>query len=177
VQARLTIDNTHDSLLTTLFTAEYAGYFDVFLDGLSAMLLPLPLGGSPNHFRTSILRRVGGWDSYNVTEDADLGLRLARLGYRTEMIASRTHEEAPAQLGLWLKQRTRWMKGWMQTWAVHMRSPGRLLRELGLKGFVGMQLIVLGNVAAALLHPFFLFGLLILWAAGYGLGATMTGPA
>jgi glycosyltransferase XagB len=177
VQARLTIDNTHDSLLTTLFTAEYAGHFDVFLDGLSAMLLPLPLGGSPNHFRTSILRRVGGWDSYNVTEDADLGLRLARLGYRTEMIASRTHEEAPAQLGLWLKQRTRWMKGWMQTWAVHMRSPGRLLRELGLKGFVGMQLIVLGNVAAALLHPFFLFGLLILWAAGYGLGATMTGPA
>jgi len=167
VQARLTIDNTMDSWLTALFTAEYAGHFDVFLDGLAAMLLPLPLGGSSNHFRTSVLRNVGGWDAYNVTEDADLGLRLARLGFRTEMIASSTHEEAPAEFGPWLKQRTRWMKGWLQTWAVHMRSPRKLLRELGVRGFTGMQLIVLGNVAAGLVHPFFLFGLLVAWAAGY----------
>jgi cellulose synthase/poly-beta-1,6-N-acetylglucosamine synthase-like glycosyltransferase len=143
------------------------GHFDVFLDGLSALLLPLPLGGSSNHFRTSILRKVGGWDAYNVTEDADLGLRLARLGYRTETIASSTHEEAPAEFGPWLKQRTRWLKGWMQTWAVHMRSPLKLLRELGPNGFFGMQLVIGGNVLAALVHPFFLIFLLITLTTGY----------
>jgi len=166
VQARLTIDNTEDGWLAALFTAEYAGHFDVFLDGLSALLLPLPLGGSSNHFRTSVLRKVGGWDAYNVTEDADLGLRLARFGFRTRMIASTTHEEAPARFKPWLKQRTRWMKGWMQTWAVHMRSPRRLMRELGPRGFFGMQLIILGNVVAALVHPLFLLTLIASIATG-----------
>ncbi len=83
MQARLCVDNTADSLLARLYTAEYAGQFDVFLPGIAALHLPLPLGGSSNHFRTDILREVGGWDAYNVTEDADLGLRLARFGYRT----------------------------------------------------------------------------------------------
>ena len=98
-----------------MFTAEYAGQFDVFLDGLSAFGLPLPLGGSSNHFATAVLREVGGWDAWNVTEDADLGMRLARFGYRTAMIASTTHEEAPARFSPWLRQRTRWFKGWMRT--------------------------------------------------------------
>ena len=114
VQARLTIDNTVDGWLARLFTAEYAGQFDVFLPGLAVMGLPLPLGGSSNHFRTATLRAAGAWDPYNVTEDADLGMRLARLGYRTATIASTTHEEAPARLGAWLRQRTRWFKGWMR---------------------------------------------------------------
>jgi cellulose synthase/poly-beta-1,6-N-acetylglucosamine synthase-like glycosyltransferase len=155
VQARLCIDNTDDSWLTRLFTAEYAGQFDVFLGGLAALHLPLPLGGSSNHFRTATLRKIGAWDAYNVTEDADLGMRLARLGYRSGLIASTTYEEAPAALGPWLRQRTRWLKGWIQTWSIHMRQPLRLKRELGLPGFLTLQLIVGGNVLAALVHPLF----------------------
>lgn len=166
VQTKLCIDNTDDSWLARLFTAEYAGQFDVFLPGLAALHLPLPLGGSSNHFRTEILREVGGWDSYNVTEDADLGMRLARFGYRSNMIGSTTYEEAPARIGAWLRQRTRWFKGWIQTWLVHMREPRRLLRELGLAGFLTFQLIVGGNALAALVHPLFMAGLIYSAANG-----------
>lgn len=155
VQAPLCIDNTADSWLTRIFTAEYAGQFDVFLPGLAAWHLPLPLGGSSNHLRTATLREIRAWDPYNVTEDADLGMRLARFGYRSAMIGSTTYEEAPAHFGPWLRQRTRWFKGWMQTWLVHMRQPIRLLRDLGLSGFITFQLIVGGNVLAALVHPIF----------------------
>jgi cellulose synthase/poly-beta-1,6-N-acetylglucosamine synthase-like glycosyltransferase len=155
VQARLTIDNTADSWLTRIFTAEYAGLFDVFLPGLAAWRLPLPLGGSSNHFRRAVLLQIGAWDPYNVTEDADLGMRLARLGYHTGVIRSTTYEEAPAGFHPWLRQRTRWFKGWMQTWLVHMRSPVLLARELGWKGFLVFQLLVGGTVLAALIHvPF-----------------------
>ena len=98
------------------------------------------------------MRGIGAWDPYNVTEDADLGMRLARFGYRTAVIASTTYEEAPVEIGQWLKQRTRWFKGWMQTWLVHMRAPLRLLRELGLMNFIVFQLLVGGSVLAALLH-------------------------
>jgi glycosyltransferase XagB len=114
VQARLTIDNTDDGWLARLFTAEYAGLFDVLLPGLARRRLPLPLGGSSNHFRTAALRAVGGWDAYNVTEDADLGMRLARYGYGVAVIGSTTYEEAPARIAPWLRQRTRWFKGWMR---------------------------------------------------------------
>jgi cellulose synthase/poly-beta-1,6-N-acetylglucosamine synthase-like glycosyltransferase len=173
VQARLTIDNTADSWLTRLFTAEYAGLFDVFLPGLAAWQLPLPLGGSSNHFRTSVLRRIGGWDPYNVTEDADLGMRLARFGYRTAIIPSTTHEEAPARFGPWLRQRTRWFKGWMQTGLVHMRSPRRLAGELGWAGFVVFQLLVGGTVLAALVHSLLavelVWGLATAWLQGAGI--------
>jgi cellulose synthase/poly-beta-1,6-N-acetylglucosamine synthase-like glycosyltransferase len=113
------------------------------------------------------LREIGGWDAYNVTEDADLGFRLARAGFRTAMIASSTHEEAPAELGPWLRQRTRWFKGWMQTWTVHMRAPRRLWRELGPQGFIAVQLTVGGNVLAALVHPLFLAGAAVCMAIGY----------
>ena len=166
VQARLCIDNTDDSWLARLYTAEYAGQFDVFLPGLAALWLPMPLGGSSNHFYTATLREVGGWDAYNVTEDADLGMRLARFGYRSDMIDSTTYEEAPASIGPWLRQRTRWFKGWIQTWLVHMRQPRLLLRELGLPGFITFQLIVGGNALAALVHPLFLAGLIYLVASG-----------
>jgi cellulose synthase/poly-beta-1,6-N-acetylglucosamine synthase-like glycosyltransferase len=166
VQARLCIDNTADSWLARLFTAEYAGQFDVFLPGLAALRLPLPLGGSSNHFHTASLREVGGWDPYNVTEDADLGMRFARFGYRSSVLNSTTYEEAPARFGPWLRQRTRWFKGWMQTWAVHMRQPARLLRDLGLPGFLTFQLIVGGNALAALVHPLFLAALIYSVASG-----------
>ncbi|HVZ51153.1 MAG TPA: glycosyltransferase, partial [Pseudolabrys sp.] len=178
VQARLCIDNTADSWLARFFTAEYAGQFDVFLPGLARFGLPLPLGGTSNHFRTAILRAVGGWDAHNVTEDADLGMRLARLGHRTRVIASTTYEEAPARLGPWLRQRTRWFKGWMQTWSVHMRQPRRLLRELGLGGFLAFQLIVGGSALAALLHPLFMASLAYSLLAGGPLsGSGDTSPA
>ena len=152
-QASLCIDNSADSWLACMFTAEYAGQFDVFLRGFSQFGLPLPLGGSSNHFKTAALREVGGWDAYNVTEDADLGFRLARFGYRAVMFSSTTYEEAPARAGAWLRQRTRWMKGWMQTWIVHMRSPRQLIRQSGLAGFFTLNLLVGGNVLTALAYP------------------------
>jgi cellulose synthase/poly-beta-1,6-N-acetylglucosamine synthase-like glycosyltransferase len=152
-QASLCIHNIADSWLTRMFAAEYAGQFDVFLPGLAAMQMPLPLGGSSNHFRTSILREVGGWDAWNVTEDADLGFRLARFGYRSVTFDSTTLEEAPIRFGAWLGQRSRWMKGWMQTWSVHMRNPRRLWREAGPRGLLTLNLIVGGNVLTALAYP------------------------
>ena len=167
VQARLCIDNTADSWLARYYTAEYAGQFDVFLPGLSVLRLPLPLGGSSNHFHTATLRKVGAWDAFNVTEDADLGMRLARFGFRADIIASTTYEEAPANPGPWIRQRTRWFKGWIQTWLVHMRQPRQLLRELGLPGFLAFQLMVGGNVLAALAHPLFLAWLIYSIATGH----------
>jgi glycosyltransferase XagB len=161
VQASLTIDNTADNWLARMFTANYAGQFDVFLRGLAALQLPFPLGGSSNHFRTVTLRKAGGWDSYNVTEDADLGIRLYRLGYRTTAISSTTYEEAPARFVPWLKQRTRWYKGWMQTWFVHMRRSGRLFRELTPAGAIAFQIFFAANVLAALIHPLFMAGLVV----------------
>ena len=158
VQARLCTD-TDTSWLSCYFSAEYAAHFDIFLPKLAALGLPLPLGGSSNHFRTTTLREVGGWDPHNVTEDADLGMRLARFGYRSGVIDSTTYEEAPANVCDWLGQRSRWFKGWMQTWLVHMREPRQLFLKLGLSGFLTFQLIVGGNALIALAHPAFLLGL------------------
>ncbi len=159
LQASLTIDNTADNWLARMFTADYAGQFDVMLPALAALQTPFPLGGSSNHFRTEALRAAGGWDPYNVTEDADLGIRLHRLGYRVAVLPSTTYEEAPPHLAPWIKQRTRWYKGWMQTWHVHMRRPVRLVRELNPAGAVVFQLLLGGNILAALVHPFFMAGL------------------
>jgi cellulose synthase/poly-beta-1,6-N-acetylglucosamine synthase-like glycosyltransferase len=117
------------------------------------MRMPLPLGGSSNHFRTANLREVGGWDAWNVTEDADLGFRLARFGYRSVTFDSTTNEEAPIRFKAWLGQRSRWMKGWMQTWGVHMREPRRLWRDAGARGFFALNIIVGGNVLTALAYP------------------------
>ena len=154
VQAPLEISNPGSSLVSLMFAFEYAALFRGLLPWLSARRLLLPLGGTSNHFRRTVLEDVGGWDPYNVTEDADLGVRLARLGYRTETIACPTHEAAPETLATWLPQRTRWFKGWMQTWLVHMRDPFRLARDLGFGSFLIAQILFAGLVLSALAHPF-----------------------
>ena len=154
LQAQLTAYNPNENWLTRQFTAEYATLFGLILPALAARRLPLTLGGTSNHFRTHILRKIGGWDSHNVTEDADLGLRLARLGFRTGVVQSLTYEEANTQLRNWLGQRARWLKGFMQTWLVHMRNPVRTARELGFTGFWTLQALTAGIFFSALFHPF-----------------------
>jgi cellulose synthase/poly-beta-1,6-N-acetylglucosamine synthase-like glycosyltransferase len=144
------------------FTIEYATLFGLILPALAARSLPLTLGGTSNHFRTCILRKIGGWDAHNVTEDADLGLRLARLGFRTGVVESLTYEEANTQLVNWLGQRARWLKGFMQTWLVHMRNPVRTGRELGPSGFWILQALTAGIFFSALFHPFLIA--LTVWA-------------
>ena len=157
--------------LTRQFAIEYATLFGLLLPALASYRLPLPLGGTSNHFRTHILRRVGAWDPFNVTEDADLGLRLARLGYATATLDASTYEEASIGLRNWLRQRSRWLKGFMQTWLVHMRSPWRLLEEVGAAGFWASQAYTAGLVASALFHPFCLGLTVWLIATGRALTA------
>lgn len=154
LQARLIPYNPDENWLTRQFTVEYATLFGLILPALAAHRLPLTLGGTSNHFRTHILRKIGGWDCHNVTEDADLGLRLARLGFRTGVVQSLTYEEANTRLGNWLGQRARWLKGFMQTWLVHMRNPLRTARELGPTGFWTLQALTAGVFFSALFHPF-----------------------
>jgi glycosyltransferase XagB len=166
LQARLTIDNTDDSWLTRFFTIEYATLFDVFNPGLAEIASPITLGGTSNHFRTSVLKDICGWDAWNVTEDADLGIRLARLGYRVGDLPSSTLEEAPVTLSAWMGQRARWMKGFMQTCISHSRQPGTALSQLGPWRFYGAVLVTLGTVLSALGYPF-LTGLFItFWLRG-----------
>jgi cellulose synthase/poly-beta-1,6-N-acetylglucosamine synthase-like glycosyltransferase len=156
LQAQLTAYNPNENWLTRQFTAEYATLFGLILPALAARRLPLTLGGTSNHFRTHVLRKIGGWDAHNVTEDADLGLRLARLGFRTGVAQSLTYEEANTRLGNWLSQRARWLKGFMQTWLVHMRNPVKTAKELGLTGFWALQALTAGIFVSALFHPFFM---------------------
>lgn len=155
VQARLDIYNPADTFFTRQFTLEYAALFFAMLPAYERLGLPLPLGGTSNHFSRAILEHAGGWDAFNVTEDADLGLRLARLGFKVSVLPSDTWEEAPATAAQWFGQRTRWIKGWMQTYLVHMRSPARLLRDLGPMAFLGFQMIFGGLILSALMHPVF----------------------
>lgn len=162
VQARLNFYNTDENWLTRFFALEYALWFDTLLPALEKLKVPIPLGGTSNFFRTDILREIGGWDPFNVTEDADLGLRLAARGYDTRIIESTTYEEANCDVHNWLRQRSRWMKGYMQTWLVHMRKPVTFIRATGLKGFIATQLFVGGNVFSALINPL-LWMLFLAW--------------
>ena len=156
LQGKLTIANWRDGWISFMFAVEYAALFELINPGLSALDLPVALGGTTNHFRTRSLLRVGGWDAWNVTEDADLGLRLARFGARVGALDSETVEEAPNEFGNWFRQRTRWQKGFMQTMIVHTREPLRYFRETGIvKGAAGLTLIV-GTVMTGLFGPAFL---------------------
>ncbi|MBL0947132.1 MAG: glycosyltransferase [Brevundimonas sp.] len=130
------------------FAVEYAALFEVVLPGMTRLGLPFPLGGTSNHFRVDILKRVGGWDAWNVTEDADLGFRLWRAGYRLGVLTRPTWETPPGGLDAWLPQRTRWMKGFMQTWGVHTRRP----LSLGLRGLLALVMTVGVSLASAAVH-------------------------
>jgi glycosyltransferase XagB len=153
VQAPLLIDNAHINPLTGFFAGEYASLFLVQKPGEARLGLPVPLGGTSNHFRAATLRELGGWDARNVTEDADLGMRLYRAGHTTATIAEPTYEEAPHKLTAWFSQRRRWLKGWFQTAFVHTREPRRLFREAGwLRGLLCFWLVI-SNALSPLLFP------------------------
>jgi cellulose synthase/poly-beta-1,6-N-acetylglucosamine synthase-like glycosyltransferase len=153
LQGRLDYYNSDANWLARCFTLEYAAWFRALLPGFDRLGLVVPLGGTTLFLRRTALEAVGGWDAHNVTEDADLGLRLARHGLRTEVIHIVTEEEANARLWSWVRQRSRWLKGYAMTWFVHMRQPSRLLRDLGLRRFIGVQVLFLGTLTQLMLAP------------------------
>ena len=129
-QAKLNFYNSHQNVLTRLFTTEYSLWFDLMLTGLQSARCPIPLGGTSNHFRVRHLRMLQGWDAFNVAEDCDLGIRIAQKDYATVIFNSTTFEEANSNLANWMRQRSRWIKGYMQTYFVHLRSPQALPQHL-----------------------------------------------
>ena len=153
LQGTLDFYNSHTNWLTRCFTIEYATWFRIVLPGLARLTLPVPLGGTTLFFRRHILEELGGWDAHNVTEDADIGIRLARFGYHTELLPTVTLEEANCGGWPWLRQRSRWLKGYAVTWAVHTRAPKTLVRDLGLWQFFGVQLLFAGTLSQFLLAP------------------------
>ena len=175
LQAQLNIYNPRQSWFTRQFTIEYSALFDAILPALEKLRLPVPLGGTSNHFPRATLLEIGAWDPFNVTEDADLGVRIARLGYQTGVLASTTWEEAPPVFRVWLTQRTRWLKGWMQTYLVHTRQLRRLNRELGLRAAIGFHALMGGLIGSALVHPVFYVLLAYYWLSGNAAGAGRDG--
>ena len=155
LQAKLNFYNRCFNLLTRLFTTDYSVWFDLTLPGLDALEAPIPLGGTSNHFKVKELRELLGWDPYNVTEDCDLGTRLAMAGCRTKILDSTTWEEACSEVGFWVKQRSRWVKGYMQTYLVHLRRPVRHLRTLGVGKTLMFHLMVGGTVVSLLINPLY----------------------
>ena len=162
VQAELGYFNVDQNRITKWFALEYATWFRSLLPGLVALRMPIPLGGTSNHFRAWELRDMGAWDPYNVTEDADLGIRLARSGHRVGVLHSVTLEEANSDFINWIKQRSRWYKGYLMTWLVHLRSPRATVRQLGWRGLLCLNLFVGGTPLAALLNAV-LWATTILW--------------
>ncbi len=171
LQGILDFYDARHNWLTRCFAVEYATWFRVILPGLARLGYIVPLGGTTLFFRRAVLEELGGWDAHNVTEDADLGVRLARHGYRTELIDSVTEEEPNARVLPWIRQRSRWQKGFAMTWAVHMRAPLTLLRQIGLKRFIGVQALFLGSLSQAILAPV----LWTFWGLAFGLGHPLTG--
>jgi len=173
VQARLNYYNQDKNILTRFFSIEYACWFDFMLKGLERLGLPIPLGGTSNHFKMADLRKIMAWDPFNVTEDAELGIRMNIHGMKVMLLNSETLEEAPRILNNWLKQRTRWIKGYMQTYMVYMRSPLDLLHDLGLKNFLGFQLFIGGPSLIFLATPIVWVASLALYGKG---GAELSSP-
>ncbi len=165
LQGVLDYYNPRTNWRSRCFTIEYNGWFRVVLQGIARLGLVVPLGGTTFFFRRDKLLELGGWDAHNVTEDADLGVRLSRAGYRTEIVDTATYEEANFRAWPWVKQRSRWLKGFMVTYLVHMRSPLKLLRDLGILRFLGVQAFFLGTVGQFLLAPV----LWLFWLTSFGL--------
>jgi len=166
VQAVLQTSNVRTNLLAHCFGVEYARRFRLTVPGLAALGAPFPLGGTSNHFRTQVLREVGGWDAWNVSEDADLGLRLHALGYRSDVVDSVTYGDAPDRLRDWISQRTRWHKGFMLTALVHTRTPRETIRRFGPHGLLTLLVFVLG-MPVQFLAQTIIFGLSIADTLGY----------
>lgn len=162
LQAKLNYYNPYQNILTEWFTAEYTSWFDLYLPGIDSIKAPIPLGGTSNHFKTEILRKLNGWDPFNVTEDCDLGIRIFKSGYRTKTLDTTTWEEANSKLGNWIKQRSRWVKGYIQTYFVNMRKPFELIKKMGILNFLHFNIIVGGNFFTLCFNPVAWF-LLILW--------------
>lgn len=154
IQSRLNYFNSRKNLLTRLFSLEYGFWFDYYLPGLQEVGSPIPLGGTSNHFITSIIKKIGVWDPFNVTEDADLGLRIFRNKLKVSVINSKTLEEANSRFINWLRQRTRWQKGFLVTFLVHISHPRELLKDLGFKKFILSSLAFGGNFFLPLMNPF-----------------------
>jgi cellulose synthase/poly-beta-1,6-N-acetylglucosamine synthase-like glycosyltransferase len=153
VQARLNFYNPRQNLLTRWFTAEYSQWFDIMLPGLQKTRLVIPLGGTSNHFVTQTLRALGGWDAFNVTEDCDLGLHMAHFGLKTVILRSTTYEEANSQVKNWIRQRSRWIKGYMQTYLVHIRNPLPDIRKGRWRELFSLQVVIGGKTAVLLINP------------------------
>ena len=153
VQAKLNFYNPYQNILTRVFTAEYSLWFDLVLTGLQSIEAPIPLGGTSNHFRTRDIRALHGWDAFNVTEDCDLGTRLAKHGYKTAIIESTTLEEANSDTKNWFNQRSRWIKGYIQTYFVHMRSPQEFFKNKK-SHLIAFQFVVGGKILSLFVNPF-----------------------
>lgn len=166
LQARLAIDNGADGWLALMMTIEYAALFDATKCGFATMSLPVALGGTSNHFRMSAVREIGGWDAWNVAEDADIGLRLARMGWQVADLASVTREEAPFHMRAWFAQRRRWHKGFLQTMLAHGRETRSALRAVGWHGWLGGVVQIAGSLLGALFYP--VFALHMLWLGWSG---------
>ncbi len=165
LQGILDFYNPRTNWRARCFTIEYSSWFRIVLPGIARLGLVVPLGGTTLFFKRNVLEELGGWDAHNVTEDADLGVRLCRAGYRTELIDTVTYEEANYRAWPWVKQRSRWLKGFMVTYLVHMRDPRKLLRDLGPWRFFGFQAFFLGTLGQFLLAPL----LWSLWLMAFGL--------
>ncbi len=176
LQGILDYYNPRTNWLARCFTVEYATWFRMFLPGLARLGFVVPLGGTTLFFRRDALEKLGGWDAHNVTEDADLGVRLARHGYRTELIPAATYEEANCRTLPWVKQRSRWLKGYAMTWAVHMRDPVRLWRQLGTKRFIGVQILILGSLSQYVLAPVLWSFWLALFGLWHPIASALPGP-
>ncbi len=156
LQGALNYFNKNENLLTRMFTLEYSYWFDYMLPGLQSLDVPIPLGGTSNHFKLDKLLELGGWDPFNVTEDADLGVRVFEKRYKVGVVNSTTFEEANNEPFNWIRQRSRWIKGYMQTTLVHMRNPARLVQKIGWRGFFGFNFFVGLTPITFLIYPILL---------------------
>lgn len=177
LQGVLDYYNTRRNWVTRCFTAEYAGWFRVVLPGIARLGLMVPLGGTTCYFRRAPLEELGAWDAHNVTEDADLGVRLARHGYETEMVDTVTQEEANSRLVPWVKQRSRWLKGFAMTWSVQMRRPRLFLQQVGWRRFIGFQVMFACVVSQFLLAPLMWSFWLLLSGLGHPLASVLPSGA
>jgi len=161
-QAALNYYNKNENFITSLFTLEYSYWFDYLLPGLNRLKMPIPLGGTSNHFRTDYLKMIGAWDPFNVTEDADLGIRACSHAFKVGIIDSTTHEEANSNYFNWIRQRSRWIKGYIQTSLVFNRNPIQLLKKIGFKNWICFQLFISGTPLLFIINPF-VWSIFIYW--------------